>query len=527
MNIYNSQIGSMEQTKWKNKKYIKHKANPRRPPASVLDQYLPKSIVASSSTSSQDEDDPDIYIDLIDHEYPSTFEPLENMESTSAKDDGSGSGARSVYPTHDVFDESILDPKPKFKPFYTYDDYSEDLSLNSTEIKMKPENVLQKEIDQRRDTELKAALDEIAPSKKIADNMRKMTTNFNSTTFREFMKSLINYIPEVIDYYIYYSCYKFANLFHKMSPSKKSPDLNSDADTLKTLTYSLLALPLAYYLTYNWWFLFHTDGTYTDYAEILKLASPLNFFFECTIEPMNLVNWALLGAKDGFAKSMFDGIGESAKKFKGLFFLGLLAIIYSIVRYQSAYFNQTLNDVIDSKKNALYSLCFAIVIIAFFFKDAFNFERLTSMATVLGSSFFMLIALLIKFLFVMITVPFSLPFVFLFFIVYSFFGIAMKKGFSEIWNIMGIIDFEIEESFPNPETNNCFEESIFSGIMHYLNKYLFRFLMPIMTIVICLAGIGDIAGMKSSKLQLLVMSFYAIVLGGVGVNMYSKTQMKT
>lgn len=506
----------MEQTKWKNKKYIKNKPPPpKRKSPSVLDQYLPKygGGVGGSHDENDADADPDIYIDLLDHEYPTTFEPLENMASSTARDAGNGDN---------IFDKSILESTPKFKPFYTQDDYTEDLSLNKAEIKLKPENVRQKEIDEKRDAHLKAALNDIAPSKKITDNMRKLAANFNSTTFREFIKSLINYIPDVIDYYIYYACYKFAGLFHKVSPSKKSPDLNADADVLKTLAYSLLVLPLAYYLTYNWWFLFHTDGTYTDYAEILKLASPLNFFFECTIEPMNLLNWLLLGAKEGAAKTMFDGIGETAKKFKGLFFLALLGLVYYIVRHQSAYCNQTLNDVVDSKKNGLYSLCFAIVIIAFFFKDAFNVERLMSMATILGSSFFMLIALLIKFLFVMITVPFSLPFVFLFLIVYSFFGIAMKKGFSEIWNIMGIIDFEIEESFPNPETNNCFEESLFSTIMHYLNKYLFRFLLPIITVVICLAGIGDMANIKSAKLQLLVMTFYAVVLGGVGLATYFK-----
>ena len=523
-----------------------------------------KSLVLNSSeinTSDTDDEDDEIYIDMLDHDYQTTFEPFNNMTTPSEMMAPPESTTQIEYkkasnPTIDALEKTTIKTaaqkearRQQFKPYYTYDDYKEDISLNANELNLRPQEMAQKKMDASRNILLERVIQNINPTRKVADNMRKMTTNFNATTFREFMKSVVNYVPESVDYYLYYVCYKFANAFYKIEGAeintyydllnkdityknakdekvkdklKETADLNADADVLKKLAYGLVCLPFALYIAYNWWFLFNKTGVYIDFAKILEKISPLNFFFECTIQPTNIVNYLLLGLKDeDLSQSFFKSSGDFLVQFRGIAFLMLLGLSYYISYNYSGYFNKTLNDVIDSKKNTLYSLAFSIVIISFLFKDVFSMDRLFKMSSILGNPIFVLIALLIKFLFVMITVPFSLPFVFLFLIVFSFGGIIMNKGIGELWNTMKIIDYEIENSFPDPEKNNCFEAGSLSEILHYINKYFFKYLLPILSSVISLVGIKNSGQIKSQSLQLLVLTFYgfALFLSGVGAYM--------
>jgi hypothetical protein len=543
--------------------------------------------------SSQSPENGELYVDMLDHEQnyaanlaenpeydnvyqnnnDTLFEPLVNMDE--GDNDGKGNDGS----------EKIL----WNMPYYTLDDYIEDVSYNKNESNLIGRESERKAQEQQQDEKgetvksgsnkedensvLEKTIKQMMPTKRVNDNFNKMVKDFNYRTFREFVRALVNYIPESVDYYAYYVSYQFANLYYKKEESvstmyyertkyteklekyvaktasngkktenelnadyekkrkretekmraflEKTEDLDKDANILKGHLYSVLSIPFALYIAYNWWFLFQRDDSYIDFTKILERVKPLHFFLESTIQPMNYLNYFLLGSKNEDYMKKILGALESLFFMKGLLMFALFGICYFIVITYSSYFNTTLNDIIDTKKNTLYSVSFAVVVLYYLSNDVFNMSNLKDIASILKNPVFICAGLLIKFLFVMIFVPLSLPFVFLYLIVFSFFGIIMNKGIGDFWSTLKILNYEIANSAKSQKDEECAQIGMLEKILHFVNKHVFKFMIPIMAIGVSIKAFIDSTDIVSQSIQLMMFILFSLfIIGSVAYSFF-------
>jgi hypothetical protein len=510
------------------------------------------------------------YGDYNTHE-DAMVEPLVNMGDGEGNAQGNG-GSGGSGGSRD--NEDGADAKLSWNmPYYKLDDYVEDVSYNINEFNLFPRDLTQEKLDASKNEVLEKVVNDVTqpvemlPGRRVDHTFNKMVTNFSYTTFREFVRALAYYIPETIDYYAYYISFKFASLYYKTEYNalnmyytrgraaeklekyakyaenykndgkktmeeideeykkkreeeakkikeylSKSSSLHLDSFLIKYNLYIFASIPIALYVAYNWWFLFQSDDSFIDFTKILEYVKPAHFFLESTIQPMNFLNYFLLGLKnEDHVKKILNNM-EYVFSLKGILMIVLFFVVYYLIFLFCFNYFTLVNDIIDTKKNTLYSVAFGIVILYYLSKDVFNLSNLKDMISILRNPIFVCAGLLIKFMFVMIFVPLSLPFVFLFLIIYSLFGIIMHKGIGELWSTMQILNFEIENSVELSNDEECSGNSTIRLIFHYLNKYLFRYMLPIIMISVAIRGIFLNMNMISQPIQLMLFTFYGLII---------------
>ena len=340
---------------------------------------------------------------------------------------------------------------------------------------------------------------------------------FDLPQFRILIKKILTFFPELIDTIIQSIALAFVDLYYLAETGisavdVKKLDKNADISSLKKQIYCMLAIPFAYVVAYNWWFIFTTDVPYMKIGQTLQANKVSDFFLDCPMTPLVMLNYILIGFKYSKKGQSLTSLLVKLRPFLCLIIFGFIVMTYFAVFYTTSYFKKTMTDAIDSKENKLYSLVFSIVIIAFVFNKIFFMNKaiipgVLAAFKAIASPITFIVMRIIQFLFILVFVPFSMLAVLFYLMAHSFFGIFMYGG---SWSqTIRSIQYDVENTVPKVENENCFNDPWYMKLLRWVNKYLYAYRLYI---IFAIAFIMNIAStfqdFKSESLKMAIFGFY-------------------
>jgi hypothetical protein len=461
------------------------------------------------------------------------------------------------------YSENILDTQPEDENrFNQRDDYDPNVILQTpeevlreTEVKFgietdplivetakateseEPENPVLAEVKNDMMDDLEAS------KNNIKERFRQLVTgvdyeHFTIDQFRILIRKIVNFFPDLIDTCVHSVAMLYVNMFYlkidelsKLNEefSKKNPvvkEKNEDIYVVKKQLYCILAIPLTLLISYNWWFLFSSDIGYIPIGKQIDENSASEFLVGLNMKPLSVLNYLLLGFKEGNTGKSITKLLSRFSEFKCLFMFGFIVFTYFALIRSTPYFKQTMNDVIDSKQNKMYSVVFTIVVLAFVFNKILFMDKpivpkVFAIFKVITSPITFIITLIVRFLVILIMMPISMFGIMLYLIFLSFGGILFNTG---DWSgTLHNIDYEIRHVVPDADNTNCFIDPWYIKLLRGLNVSLYSYRMYIIYgIVLIMNMVTTLGEMKSNSMRMSVFGFYLILLLLYGILMLFK-----
>lgn len=441
--------------------------------------------------------------------------------------------------------------------FYRMDDYDENVKLQipedvlkETEVKFGIETDPDAVVEHKKTeppvnpvlVEVKNSMDEDMETAKnnIRERFRQLVTgvdydHFTVEQFRILMHKIVNFFPDVIDTCVHSVALLYVDFFYlktnELSKLNKEfakhdqqqKDKNADIFTVKKQLYCILAIPFTLLISYNWWFLFNSDMGYVPIGTKIDENSATEFLLGLNVKPLSVLNYLLLGFKESKRGKYITEVLSAFSQFKCLLMFAFILFTYFAVIKTTPYFKQTMNDVIDSRQNKLYSTVFTIVVLAFVFNKMLFMDKpiipkVFAVFKVISSPLTHICTLIIRFLVILIMMPVSMFAIMLYLIVLSFGGILINTG---DWSgTLHSIDYDVTHAVSDADAANCFIDPWYMKLLRGLNVSLYKYRMFIIFgIMLILNSVSTLSEMKSNTMRMSVFGFYIIliVLYGIAV----------
>ena len=427
--------------------------------------------------------------------------------------------------------------------YFKQDEYDQNTGLNSNEVMFDTVRndfvfqSVQKEAAKKNDVLSKIADELAADMKATADNIkdrfRQLVSgvdyeNFDMEQFRILLHKIFNFFPDLIDTIVHSISLVFVELFYgATSKIQKNTAVNqnkaSDVYSIKLQIYCVLSIPFTLLIAYNWWYLFTTDTPYLEIGKKLESVKILNFFFESSMVPVVMLNYTLLGLKNSPSGKNLVDLFKSLKAFTCIMIFAFFAMVYFVIYQYTPYFKATTNAVIDTTPNKVYSLVFTIVILSyicidFFFMKLPIIPAFAAAFKAMSNPITFILTKLVKFIFILITIPLSMIAILLYLVIFSFFGIPIYQGFSHWITTIRLIDYDVLHSISDPENVACFKDPWYMKVIRFINRYSYQYMMYILFLTVLIINIVNVfVKFKSESLKMAVFGFYVLCASIFGV----------
>lgn len=307
-----------------------------------------------------------------------------------------------------------------------------------------------------------------------SQNENLQGTNFNFDKMYGLIGTAISFPARVFDRTIDLFAFLYLNFVNNINGvralDKKSKEYLALEEIAKRQMKNFMAVIISFWIVLNWWWLFNYVYKYLSFADLFDIPI-IKIIMESLLMFLNIVNYALMGFKlDDYRLVLPKYLSIFLWAYRPITFVVFLGLVSGIIAVHKSNLDHQFRRAMSREPNTISGINTMAFFFSFLKMDVFNPIRMMERVAITQSFIITIFMLIFKLLFVLAFLPFGVMFVYLYLIIYSFFGIIMFNGIN-VFTAFRAMFMDLTNSVP--DTNDPDEPPLMTLYRVVMNMFVY------------------------------------------------------